>query len=176
MEPKKKNGFYEWAEIICGVIVLMAVVYTFLFRMVNVSGSSMETTLSNGEQLILSSAPYTPAYEDIVVVSRGMAQEPLIKRVIGLPGDTIYVDAESGEVYRNNELLVEPYIDFPTAVERMTGPVTVPSGQVFIMGDNRAPNHSYDSRSFGCVPVEDVVGKAVYRLMPFDRMGGIYDD
>ncbi len=174
MEEKKRSNWYEWAQIICGVAVLMAVIYTFLFRIVDVSGSSMESTLLNGERLLLSSMPYSPSYEDIVVISRGETQEPLIKRVIGLPGDIIAVEEATGDVYRNGELLNEPYIHVPTATERMTKPVTVPEGQLFVMGDNRVANHSLDSRTFGCVAIDDVVGKAIYRILPFDRMGGIY--
>ena len=175
MEEKKRSStWFEWAQIICGVAVLMALIYTFLFRIVDVDGSSMEATLFDGERLLLSSMPYSPSYEDIVVISRGEKQEPLIKRVIGLPSDTIAVDEVTGDVYRNGELLNEPYIRVPTATERMTGPVTVPDGQLFVMGDNRVANHSLDSRTFGCIAIEDVVGKAVYRIMPFDRFGGIY--
>lgn len=174
-QSKKHNSWYEWAQVICGALVFITVLYTFLFRMVDVSGSSMEYTLSDGERLVLSSLPYSPAYEDIVVISRGETAEPLIKRVIGLPGDTIFVDAATGAVYRNEVLLTETYIHDPTDAEQLTGPVTVPEGQVFVMGDNRVKNHSLDSRTFGCVPIENIVGKAVYRLFPLDRMGGIYE-
>ncbi len=172
-QPKKKSGWYEWTQIICGALVVITLLYTFVFRIVDVSGSSMEATLSDGERLILSSLPYTPERGDIVVISRGDSQEPLIKRVIGLPGDTVRIDAESGGVYLNDTLLEEPYIGVATAVEQMTGSITVPQGQLFVMGDNRAKNCSLDSRTFGCVSQEAVVGEAVFRLFPLDRMGGI---
>ena len=96
--------------------------------------------------------------------------------MIGLPGDTIRIDADSGKVYRNGAVLAEPYVIGKTAVEQMTGEVKVPEGMVFVMGDNRAPNCSLDSRSLGCIAQSDVVGKAVFRVMPFQRMGGLYDD
>ncbi len=173
---KTVKSCFEWAQIICGTVALITLLYVFLFRMVDVHGSSMEQTLSNGERLLLSSMPYTPAYEDIVVISRGDVQEPLIKRVIGLAGDTIYIDGETGKVYRNNELLDEPYIRVDTALEMMSGPVTVPQGQVFVMGDNRSPSQSLDSRTFGCIDEDMIVGKTFYRLFPLDRMGGLYND
>ena len=175
-ENKGVKSCFEWAQIICGTVVFITLLYVFFFRMVDVHGSSMEQTLSNGERLLLSSMPYTPAYEDIVVISRGDVQEPLIKRVIGLPGDTIYIDPETGDVYRNNALLDEPYITVDTAVEMMEGPVTVPEGQVFVMGDNRTMSQSLDSRTFGCIDEDLIVGKTVYRLFPLDRMGGLYHD
>lgn len=177
MEPKKSvKSCFEWAQIICGTVIFITCLYLFVFRMVDVHGSSMEQTLHNGERLLLSSAPYTPAYEDIVVINRGDYQEPLIKRVIGLAGDTIYVDPETGDVYRNNALLDEPYISVDTAVEQMEGPVTVPEGQVFVMGDNRVMSQSLDSRTFGCIDEDMIVGKTIYRLFPINRMGGLYHD
>lgn len=174
-ENRKKARLFEWAQIICGALACIALLYTFVFRMVDVDGSSMETTLRDGERLILSSLPYEPAYEDIVVIARGETQEPLIKRVIGLPGDTIFIEELTGEVYRNDKLLKEKYIHVPTATELMTGKITVPEGCVFVMGDNREKGHSLDSRSIGCVKIENIVGKAVYRLLPFDRQGGLYE-
>ena len=177
-EEKRKASFsvFEWAQIICAALVTITCVYTFLGRMVNVVGHSMEYTLTSGERLLLSSLPYTPERGDIVVISRGEEKDPLIKRVIGLPGDTIRIDSESGKVYRNGTELKEPYVIGKTATEQMTGEVKVPEGKLFVMGDNRAPNCSLDSRTLGCIAQSDVVGKAVFRLMPFSQMGGLYDD
>lgn len=175
-QTQSKSSLFEWAQIFCAALVVITCIYTFLGRMVNVEGYSMQYTLTNGERLVLSCLPYTPEHGDIVVISRGEEKEPLIKRVIGLPGDTIRVDEASGEVYRNGAALSEPYVTGETATEQMTGEVTVPEGMLFVMGDNRAPNCSLDSRTIGCIAQSDVVGKAVYRVMPFSQMGGLYDD
>ena len=177
-DTEKKNGasLFEWAQIICAALAVITCVYVFLGRIVNVEGHSMEFTLTSGERLLLSSTPYTPEHGDIVVISRGEEKDPLIKRVIGLPGDVIRIDEESGKVYRNGSVLNESYVIGETAVEQMTGEVKVPEGMLFVMGDNRAPNCSLDSRTLGCVRQSDVVGKAVFRLMPFQRIGGLYDD
>ncbi len=178
--PEKKTSLipsvFEWAQVLSIALVIIACVYTFLGRMIDVKGHSMENTLTHGERLILSSASYTPQRGDIVVITRGEEQDPLIKRVIGLPGDTIRIDGVSGEVYLNGEVLSESYITGKTATELMTGPVTVGEGELFVMGDNRAPGCSLDSRSIGCVLQSNVVGKVVYRLMPLQQMGGLYDD
>lgn len=164
---------YEWIAAVSAALIAVALIFTFLCRVVSVDGTSMMTTLKHGERLILSRLPYTPQYEDIVVLQLEERDGPLIKRVIGLAGDTLHVDAQTGEVYRNGTVLNEPYVHAPTAVERMPDTVTVPEGYVFVMGDNRAPGCSYDSRSFGCVPVSNIMGKAVFRLLPLDRFGGI---
>lgn len=170
----RKRGWFEWAQVVCGALICIALLYTLFFRMVDVHGSSMQTTLYSGEKLVLSSALYKPMYGDIVVVSRGDTAEPLIKRVIGLPGDVIAVDGEAGDVYRNGEKLSEPYIQCDTAAELMTKPITVGEGQLFIMGDNRESGNSLDSRTIGCVEQDDVVGKVIFRVWPLDRIGGLY--
>ena len=153
---ERKNGIfkllYEWVEAITAALAVVVLIFAFLFRLISVDGTSMMTTLADGERLILSRLPYTPARGDIVVINYEESRkgEPLSKRIIGLPGDTIEVNRETGEVLRNGEVLNEPYIHVPTATEQMTGAVTVPAGQVFVMGDNRLPGCSWDSRSFGC--------------------------
>ncbi len=173
---KTQKSLFEWAQTICIALIAITVIYTFLGRMVNVEGHSMENTLTHGERLLLSSMPYTPEHGDIVVISRGEEKTPLIKRVIGLPGDTIRIDETTGQVYRNGELLTEPYVVGETATEKMTGEITVPEGMLFVMGDNRASGCSLDSRTFGCIAQDDVVGKTVFRLLPLQRMGDLYDD
>ncbi len=172
---EKRSSLYEWVAIVSASLIVITLVFTFLFRFVDVDGTSMESTLHNGERLVLSCLPYTPARGDIVVISEGNEKEPLIKRVIGLPGDTIRIDEESGKVYLNGAELNEPYIQVPTSAEGMQGSVTVPEGKVFVMGDNRAPLCSKDSRSVGCFEQSAIIGKAVFRIAPFDRFGGLYD-
>lgn len=173
-QKTKIASLYEWVEIVTASLIAITLLFTFLCRFVNVDGSSMNATLKDGERLILSCLPYTPERGDIVVISEGERSEPLIKRIIALPGDTIRIDRKTGEVYLNGEVLDEPYVNVPTAPEGMVGEVTVPEGQVFFMGDNRAPGCSRDSRSMGCVDSQTVVGKVVYRVGPLNRFGGIY--
>ncbi len=172
---KRLVGIYEWVEIVTSALIAIVLIFTFVFRLVDVDGTSMNNTLHHGERLVLSSLPYTATRGDIVVVDQGKNKQPLIKRVIGLEGDTIYIDETTGEVYLNGEILDEPYVDVPTATEMMVSEITVPKGNVFVMGDNRSVGHSLDSRTFGCVDESRLIGKAVYRLSPFDRMGGLYD-
>ncbi len=168
-------SLYEWVGAVSAALVAVALIFMFLCRVVSVDGTSMNNTLAHGERLLLSRLPYTPAYGDIVVLQLEGRQEPLIKRVIALGGDTIWVDPATGEVHRNGTVLTEAYIDVPTAAEQMTEAVVVPEGYVFVMGDNRVSGGSLDSRTFGCVPAGDILGKTVFRILPADRFGGIYD-
>ncbi len=175
-KTKRYAGLYEWVEIITTALVVITLVFIFLFRLVNVDGTSMEATLHDRERLILSCLPYTPERGDIVVISRGTEDEPLIKRVIGVAGDTVAIDSTTGDVYLNGMILKEPYIDVATSAELMKGEVTVPEGMVFVMGDNRSAGNSLDSRTFGCVEEERLIGKVVYRVSPINRFGGLYDE
>ena len=171
----KNKNFIETCEAYVFAIVTLMLLFTFVGRVVQVDGNSMNNTLLNGEKLIITSFPYTPAHGDIVVTdSHTRYGKVLIKRVIGCPGDTIDIDFDAGVVYRNGEALTEPYTAAPTYLhEGMEFPLTVPEGQLFLMGDNR--NDSLDSRSpdIGLIDTRDVLGKVLWRLLPFSRMGAV---
>lgn len=161
---KLVSGCYEWLSAAVAALVIISILFSCLFRLVNVDGDSMTNTLSHGDRMLLSTAFYEPAYGDVVVVRRHN-DSPLIKRVIGLPGDSIRIDGVSGVVYRNGEALHEPYIkDGYTPQNGMTHTVIVEENMVFVMGDNRGG--SLDSRVLGPLSMDDVVGKVFYRLSP----------
>lgn len=176
VNPYKRNKeILEWFDSLVLCMVVLAVVFTILVRVVRVDGHSMEPSLWDGERLVLQTTPYTPQYGDVVVVDSYTSYgRPLVKRVIGLSGDTIDIDFVEGVVYRNGQQLEEPYIAAPTwTYEGVDFPLTVPEGTLFIMGDNR--NNSKDSRSeqIGCVDERDILGKALYRILPLNRAGAI---
>ncbi len=135
----------------------------------------METTLLVGDHVVVDKLTYRFSdidRFDIVVFDRpsGLPSEydELIKRVIGLPGDT--VEGHDGAVYVNGEALDEPYLDEGVTILDFA-PVVVPEGELFMMGDNR--NRSSDSRVFGPIDVDTVVGQARVRYWPLDRLGGL---
>lgn len=164
---------YDILEILLPALVFVALLFTFFLRTAQVDGKSMLDTLQDKDRLVVVNCLFEPSYEDIVIVNRNHAGEcavvePLIKRVIGLPGDTIRVTSDT--VYRNDKPLNQPYIHYPNIPEGMT--VVVPEGQVFVMGDHR--DNSNDSRSLGCFAYEDIIGKAVYRFYP--NRGNVYSN
>ena len=177
MEPKKTalGETYEWIESFLSVLIPLMLAMVLLGRPATVFGSSMVPTLHGGDRLILRQVAYEPRRGDIVVIDRNTQEEQnLIKRVIGVAGDEINIDFDWGRVYRNGELLEEPYINEPTWNQfDVEFPVTVPEGCVFVMGDNR--NHSDDSRDsdIGMVDTRRVMGKAVFRFFPFSAIGGV---
>lgn len=143
-----------------------------------VSGNSMYPTIESKNYMLLSPAPYlagTPKYGDIVVFNSHVYMEDgrekdFIKRVIGLPGDTIRI--REGYVYRNGKKLREDYINGGRTPGIMEA-VTVEAGRVFVLGDNRGDSRDSRDPSIGQIALEDIVGKAVFRLYPFDKMGRI---
>ncbi|MEM1483361.1 signal peptidase I [Oscillospiraceae bacterium PP1C4] len=170
------NELYEWVESCVFAVICILLIFTFLVRTATVSGPSMVPTLHNNDRLVLQQVGYNnPQYGDIVVIDRTQNEEPpIIKRVIGRAGDIIFIDFKTGEVWRNDELLDEPYINESTATSfDIQFPVKVPEGAVFVMGDNR--NHSLDSRAseIGMIDLRRVMGKAIFRFFPINVVGGI---
>lgn len=165
----------EWIKDILVAIIVAVIIMQFIKPTI-VKETSMQPTLYENNYIFLSKQAYRfdePEAGDIIVFHTNLKTQTgkeklLIKRVIGLPGDTVKI--EEGEVYINGELLEESYI-----LEQYTSgwveDIEVPENSLFVMGDNR--QNSADSRdpSVGYVKEEDIVGKAVFRLYPFNDFG-----
>lgn len=162
------SSAYDWVGAAVIALVVVSILFSLFFRVVNVSGDSMTNTLQNGEKLFLSGIFASPDYGDIVVIRRDN-DTPLIKRVIGLPGDKIFIDDVDGKVYRNGEELVEPYTRDGFTPSRGMETYTVPEDGIFVLGDNR--RESLDSRNLGDnIKMKDVVGVVTFRLNPFQSL------
>ena len=165
------SSVFDWVGAAVVAMAIVALLFSLFCRVVNVSGDSMTNTLQNGEKLILSGVCANPNYGDVVVIRRDN-DSPLIKRVIGLPGDKIFINDETGIVYRNGEALDEPYVrgGFTPSMGLSTAYV-VPADGIFVLGDNR--RESMDSRMLrDSVKMEDVVGVVTFRLSPFESLRG----
>lgn len=138
-------------------------------RTPQVSGLSMAPHIASGEYVLINTVAYRvghPARGDIVAFRHERsAPSVYLKRIIGLPGDRIAISR--GEVFVNGAKLNEPYVRYPDT--RTFPEVTVPSGALYVLGDNRA--NSDDSRFWGFVEQGDVIGKAVAGIWPLPRMG-----
>jgi signal peptidase I len=172
-KPVRGQGVLEWYEALISAALVLVLVFSFFFRIIQVDGSSMVPTLVNGDKLIVWGAGYTPQRGDVVIVDSYTSYgKPLVKRVIAKGGDTISIDYDAGTVEVNGELLQEDYIAAPTHLGYdVEFPYTVPEGTVFVMGDNR--NNSTDSRDsrVGCVDERDIMGAAMLRILPFGKIG-----
>ncbi|NOX60768.1 MAG: signal peptidase I [Chloroflexi bacterium] len=163
-QPSGVNWVREALETFLPALLLAILIHIFLAQATQVLGVSMEPTLHGRERLIIEKVSYRfhpPRRGDIVVLSDPRyGPEPLIKRVVGLPGEVIAI--ENGRVLINGQPYDEPYLN---GVMRADFPATVvPEGHVFVMGDNR--NNSNDSRSFGPAPISNIIGRAWLRYWP----------
>lgn len=179
-EEKKTNVMKEIFGMIgylLAVAVAMFLVIHYVGQRTEVNGFSMENTLSDGDNLIVDKISYRfndPERFDIIVFPYKYAEKTYyIKRIIGLPGETVRIDME-GNIYINGTILHEVYgrevIQDPgIAIEE----ITLGEGQYFVLGDNR--NNSSDSRdpSVGVIEREDIIGRAWVRIYPFDEAGFI---
>ena len=159
------------------IAVFIAVVIIQFIKPTIIKESSMQPTLYENNYIFLSKQAYNlfgdPEYGDIVVFHSDIdndkgGKKDLIKRIIGLPGDVISV--ADGVVYRNNEALEEPYL----MEDYTTGQVTeyeVPEGMMYVMGDNRRVSLDSRSEDIGAVSMDEIMGKAVWRLYPFTEFG-----
>ena len=160
-----------------GVLLLTWLVLAFVGQRTDVQGSSMETTLSDGDNLIVDKITYRfkdPQRFDIIVFPYQYAENTFyIKRIIGLPGETVQID-EQGNIYINEEILSESYgkeIIQPECIGLAADPIVLGEDEYFVMGDNR--NDSRDSRMavVGNVKREDIIGRAWIRIWPLSKFG-----
>lgn len=157
-----------------GVLIVVAaivVLLTFLlFPVFRIYGSSMSPTIDEGE-IVVSLKGSSFGTGDVVVLSYN--NKLLVKRVIAAPGQWVDIDGD-GNVYVDGELIDEPYL-----TEKAYGdctielPYQVPDGRYFVMGDNRSVSQDSRSRVVGCIAEEQIIGKALLRIWPLGRMGGI---
>ncbi len=198
-KDKKELPFWLELPLLVGIALVVAVIIkTFLFQAFYIPSSSMEDTLQINDRVLVNKVVYKlgdisrgdvivlddprPGFEQApedavasatrnLLESIGLStpQSEFIKRVIGLPGDV--VRASNGDLLVNGVAQVEPYRKHPEQPIPDFGPVVVPDGKLFVMGDNRS--ESQDSRYFGPIPMDDVVGKAFVIIWPPSRWSGI---
>ena len=160
-----------------GVLCLTWLVITFVGQRTEVDGSSMEPMLSNGDNMIVDKITYRfrdpKRYYIIVFPFKYQENTYYIKRIIGLPGETVQID-EQGNIYIDGEVLPENYgreIIRPDTVGIATNPIVLGEDEYFVMGDNR--NNSTDSRTeiVGNIKREDIIGRAWVRIWPLNKIG-----
>ncbi len=173
-ELEDKKSFWELARFAIIAIIIVVPIRIFIAQPFIVSGSSMYPTFENGQYLIVDELSYRlgePKRDDVVIFKYPLQEEKFfIKRIIGLPGETVEIKKDVVTIYNtenpNGIVLAEPYVkvEFDTDEKRVLG-----SDEYFVMGDNRSA--SSDSRYWGPVRRELLVGKAFLRLLPPTKLG-----
>ena len=170
-QTAKGRDLYEWVQSLVGSVLVVVAIFTFVIRMMGVDGHSMLNTLQHGDRLLVvnSMLYHDYKYGDIVILRKDdvFDDDPIVKRVIAVEGQTVDIDFAEGIVYVDGEALEEDYIREPTyTAEGTEFPLTVPEGSIFVMGDNR--NGSSDSRDYrlGTVDTRYVIGKAAFLIFP----------
>ncbi|RAL23163.1 signal peptidase I [Thermoflavimicrobium daqui] len=173
----KNAPFPYWIIILLITLAIAYFIRHDVFTPYEVQGKSMYPTLYGGEILIVNKWIYQfdeVEFGEIIVFHMhepGKKSKDFIKRVIGLPGDHIIIQA--GKLIRNGELLQEDYINEPMNNDRPVD-ITIPKEKLFVLGDNR--NNSKDSREIGLVDLHDVVGRVEVIIYPWERMRCLSDD
>jgi signal peptidase I len=174
-KPQNQKSFLRDTLEIVFLALVLYVVIQYAVQTVHVLGSSMIDTLHDNDLLVASKISYKlhpPQRGDIIVFKPpDELSRDFIKRVIALPGERIHIT--NSVVYINGKVLREPYLPEkwtynnnwpPDGQDQLLGP-----GQYFVMGDNR--NHSSDSRVFGAISIDSILGKAEFRIWPLDQLG-----
>ncbi|MGB3536296.1 MAG: signal peptidase I [Microcoleaceae cyanobacterium] len=173
--PEPENPWVEGFKTIGLSIILALGIRTFVAEARYIPSGSMLPTLEINDRLIIDKLGYKfsdPQRGDVVVFSptdalKQQYKDAFIKRIIGLPGETVEVN--NGRVIVDGETIAENYIAEEPQYD--WGPQTVPENSYLVLGDNR--NNSFDSHSWGFVPYDNIIGRAVVRFWPLDRLGGL---
>lgn len=173
-ELAQRRDTYDWIQCLISALIVCVLVFVFIFRVIDVKGTSMVPTLNNQDKMLVSGLFYKPKAGDIVVFKKDEydPEKALVKRIIATEGQKINIDFDKGIVYVDEVPIEEDYInDITTTKLDFIGPKTVPEGCVFVMGDNR--NMSTDSRKaeIGMVDSRLIIGKVYCILFPLKSFG-----
>ena len=176
---RRIDSIFDFVELFVFTLAAVFIITSFFFKYSIVEGPSMMNTLHHGDRLILSSFMYEPECGDVVVVHSEALDKVIVKRIIATEGQTVRITKT--DVYVDGKKLIEPYVytedytglvyhyDIPENQEYVE--VVVPEGEIYVMGDHR--NNSDDSRDRGTIKEDAIIGKVIYRFLPFDDAGKI---
>lgn len=186
--PSRTRSVVEWILVVVGAVVVALLIKTFVIQAFYIPSESMKPTLEIGDRVLVNKLSYhlhDVNRGDVVVFERPDGEtadiKDLIKRVIGLPGDTLVI--QDNKIYINGQALNEPYLPPNSVTQPGPGgatwshrctqddPCKIPADSIWVMGDNRT--NSKDSRYFGPIPESKIVGRAFVIVWPFNRFGGL---
>ena len=177
LSDKAKKEIREWIVSLAVAVVVVLIIRSFLFTIIRVDGPSMSDTLLDGDKLmvtVLDMKLNGPDRFDVIICRYPERKDQYVKRVVGLPGDTLEV--KEGALYINGALIEEPFLSDARTVRfdkasNSFGPIVIPAGEYFVMGDNR--DNSNDSRAVGMISEDMVIGKVRHIIWPLSRFGSV---
>ncbi len=175
-DKKAKQGgldeLLDWVKSLTITFIAVVLIFTFVARTAIVNGDSMLDTLHHNDFLILWSLFYTPKQGDIISANCDGLNEVIVKRIIAVGGQEVDINFDTGEVFVDGELLDEPYIRNLTINDEgaFDYPIVVEDGYYFCMGDNRQGSRDSRDPAVGLIAREDILGKVVMRVYPFNRI------
>lgn len=184
--PQKKTSLFkstiEQIELIIIAFAIIILIFSFVTRTCEVSGASMEDTLYHKETVLISNLFYSPERGDIIVFHQTGEKynEPIVKRVIGLPGDTVKIEYINNsmlvtvtDAQGNSQTLEEDYIKYTQTGFYSNSVTYVEDGHLFVLGDNRSVSADSRSQDIGQIDQRRILGKVILRLTPFSRFGAV---
>lgn len=171
MNENIKTEILSWIKLIATAFILAFLLKTFIFQIAFVKGPSMQPTLYQGQILIVSKISYrigSPKRGEIVVINDKLENKDLIKRVIGMPNESLEI--KDGSVYIDGNILSPDYTDIPTYENGFEKSKTS-DNEYFVLGDNRVESRDSRSDTLGFVKEKSIIGKAVFRLWPLNKIG-----
>ena len=167
---KYRRALFSTIGTLAVVAAIAVLVATLFLPVLQVTGTSMEPNLYAGDIIV---GVRTNSFELGQVCSFYFNNKLVLKRVIGTAGDWINID-DDGRVYVNNILMEEPYVqEYAKGICDIEFPYQIPDGKVFVLGDNRAESIDSRSTAVGCVPVDEIVGKIIWRVWPLEKAGSL---
>lgn len=170
--PRLKHWLIDWAETIVVALVLALIIRAFFLQVFWIPSGSMEPTLDIGDRIVVNKVLYNfrqPKRLEVIVFravpAMGEEKKDLIKRVVGLPGESLQL--KSGIIYINGQPVEEKHPENQDFAN--FGPLTIPPDSFFVMGDNRPA--SADSRYWGFLPRKNIIGQAFIRIWPLTKLG-----
>lgn len=170
-----KNEKLEILKTIVIALVIALLIRTFIFSIAKVNQTSMYPTLNNKDALVASSFyKFTDNKKrgDIIIFKLPDENRLLIKRIVGLPNENIEI--KNGKIYINKKLYEEDYLKYDSYTQSDKSIFKLKEDEYFVLGDNRTPDGSIDSRIFGPIKKDYIKSKAVFRIFPLSNFGSIY--